>query len=103
LHASPGAFARPPTALTAPMPDDAADHTLTGEFRTHESFHSKYLEHDRTIIVSLPQGYDPEGARRYPVLYLHDGQNLFDRATSVGEEWGVDETVHWRRRARSAS
>ena len=94
MHASPGAFARPPTALTAPMPDDAADHTLTGEFRTHESFHSKYLEHDRTIIVSLPQGYDPEGARRYPVLYLHDGQNLFDRATSVGEEWGVDETVH---------
>ncbi len=32
--------------------------------------------------------------RRYPVLYLHDGQNVFDAATSfAGVEWGVDETA----------
>jgi predicted alpha/beta superfamily hydrolase len=31
--------------------------------------------------------------RRYPTLYLHDGQNLFDKATSVGEEWRADETA----------
>jgi predicted alpha/beta superfamily hydrolase len=68
-------------------------HTLTGEFRVHERFHSSFLAHDRTVIVYLPPGYDPSHVRRYPVLYLHDGQNVFDRATSVGEEWGVDETA----------
>ena len=45
----------------------------------------------RTVIVYLPPGYDPESATRYPVLYLHDGQNVFDRATSIGDEWHVDE------------
>src|SRR5471030_2206235 len=80
------------------MSDDSSpshhpqEHTLTGNFRQHEGFHSEYLEHDRTIIVYLPPGYDPESAARYPVLYLHDGQNVFDRATSIGEEWQVDET-----------
>jgi predicted alpha/beta superfamily hydrolase len=41
----------------------------------------------------LPPGYDAAGATRYPVLYLHDGQNVFDQATSFGEEWHVDETA----------
>ena len=51
----------------------------------------------RTLRVLLPPGYDaPENRdRRYPVLYLNDGQNLFDAATSTftGREWRVDETV----------
>jgi predicted alpha/beta superfamily hydrolase len=75
-------------------PDEAGDqHTITGDVRTHQAFHSRYLVHDRTIIVYLPPGYDPAAVRRYPVLYLHDGQNVFDRATSFGEEWQVDETA----------
>ena len=47
----------------------------------------------RTITVYLPPGYD--GAQeRYPVLYMHDGQNLFDpRRAAFGVEWGVDETL----------
>ena len=46
------------------------------------------------MIVYLPPGYEKEEARRYPVLYLNDGQNLFDRATSyAGVEWEVDETA----------
>lgn len=69
------------------------EHTLTGDIRVHEGFHSEYLQHDRTVIVYLPPGYDEVDAQRYPVLYLHDGQNIFDRATSVGEEWRVDETA----------
>lgn len=72
-------------------PTAAPGHTLTGDIRTHEGFHSEHLEHDRTVLVYLPPGYDAEGTYRYPVLYLHDGQNVFDRATSVGEEWRVDE------------
>ena len=74
-------------------PETGIEHTLTGDVRTHEQFHSRYLEHDRTIIVYLPPGYDPRSADRYPVLYLHDGQNVFDRATSIGEEWHVDEAA----------
>ena len=42
----------------------------------------------------LPPGYEEDGERRYPVLYMHDGQNIFDAATSfIGVEWGVDETL----------
>jgi predicted alpha/beta superfamily hydrolase len=70
-------------------------HTLSGEFRTHKNFHSQYLPSDRDVLVYLPPGYDANPKRRYPVLYLHDGQNLFDGATSFikGAEWRVDETA----------
>jgi predicted alpha/beta superfamily hydrolase len=70
-------------------------HTLTGTFRTIENFQSRFLPSARTVLVYLPPGYDRDTARRYPVLYLHDGQNLFDGATSFidGQEWRVDETA----------
>jgi predicted alpha/beta superfamily hydrolase len=70
-------------------------HTLTGDFRTHSKFHSKFLPTDRDVLVYLPPGYEKDARRRYPVLYLHDGQNLFDGATSFipGQEWRVDETA----------
>jgi predicted alpha/beta superfamily hydrolase len=69
-------------------------HTLTGEFRYHENFASQFLSHARTIIVYLPPGYGREHERRYPVLYMHDGQNIFDSATAfMGQEWQVDETA----------
>jgi predicted alpha/beta superfamily hydrolase len=74
-------------------PEADQPHTLTGDFRTHEGFHSRYVEHDRTVLVYLPPGYDQATADRYPVLYLHDGQNVFDQATSFSDEWRVDETA----------
>ena len=80
-------------ASSLPLQPTAVVHTLTGDVRTHEAFHSRYLSHDRTVVVYLPPGYDAETADRYPVLYLHDGQNVFDRATSFGEEWQVDESA----------
>lgn len=80
-------------AEPAPAPVAGQPHTLTGDIRTHESFESRHLPLPRTIVVYLPPGYDPAGVRRYPVLYLHDGQNVFDRATSFGEEWQVDESA----------
>ena len=69
--------------------------TLTGEFRVHRNFHSRYLKSDRDVLVYLPPAYEVDRRRRYPVLYLHDGQNLFDGATSFirGAEWQVDETA----------
>jgi predicted alpha/beta superfamily hydrolase len=45
-------------------------------------FHSRFLPDDRDIEVYLPEAYISEPARRFPVFYLHDGQNLFDGRTS---------------------
>ncbi len=50
------------------------------------------LARQRTIRLYLPPGY-AQGDKRYPVLYVHDGQNLFDAATGYAGEWQVDETL----------
>lgn len=69
--------------------------TLTGMIRQHRKVHNDLLPLDRDIYVYLPPGYDDEGNdKRYPVLYMQDGQNLFNEATSFnGIEWKVDETA----------
>jgi predicted alpha/beta superfamily hydrolase len=69
-------------------------HTLTGDIRPVNNFHSKILNNDRDVLVYLPPDYEAT-KKRYSVLYLHDGQNLFDGATSFipGQEWRVDETA----------
>lgn len=55
---------------------------------------SAYLGPTRDIVVYKPPGYDTSPARRYPVLYMHDGQNLMDPATSAfGVAWEVDDTA----------
>jgi predicted alpha/beta superfamily hydrolase len=83
----------PHTPTQAHPAPTSPEHTLTGDFRLHPNVRSQFLDKPRTIIVYLPPGYNARGARRYPTLYLHDGQNVFDKATSVGEEWRVDETA----------
>ncbi len=68
--------------------------TLTGNIEAHRDFRSKILGNRRDILVYLPLGYRRFSTRHYPVLYLHDGQNVFDSATAFGGvEWGVDETA----------
>jgi predicted alpha/beta superfamily hydrolase len=68
--------------------------TLTGTFRMHHQLKSRFLEPERDVIVLLPPGYDTAVDQRYPVFYMHDGQNLFDAKTAFGgREWHVDETV----------
>jgi len=52
------------------------------------------LGRGRTIRLYLPPSYETAPGKRYPVIYMHDAQNLFDEATSsYGQEWGVDETL----------
>jgi predicted alpha/beta superfamily hydrolase len=69
-------------------------HTLTGEFKYHTGFHSNFVRRDRDIIVYLPPGYESNPQKRYPVFYMHDGNNLFDSATGfAGNEWKMDETA----------
>jgi predicted alpha/beta superfamily hydrolase len=69
-------------------------HTLTGNIKRHRAFPSKVLGNRRDVLVYLPPGYRRFSRKDYPVLYLHDGQNVFDAATAfAGVEWGVDETA----------
>ena len=69
-------------------------HTLTGIIHSHPQFKSRILRNPRDVLVYLPPGYGRARRRRYPVLYLQDGQNVFDAATSyAGVEWGADETA----------
>ena len=75
------------------MPDEHKPHTLTGNFRMHEGVRSRFLESRHDIIVYLPPGYDEDLERRYPVLYMQDGQNLFDDATSFSGEWHLDDAA----------
>jgi len=64
-------------------------HTRTGNVNILSI--PEFLE-GRNLWVYLPPGYEQESGRRYPVLYLQDGQNLFDEAASFAGEWQVDET-----------
>jgi predicted alpha/beta superfamily hydrolase len=81
--------------------DSMRKHTLTGNIKLHRAFRSRILGNRRNILVYLPPGYRRFSRKRYPVLYLHDGQNVFDAATSfAGVEWGVDETAERLIRAK---
>jgi predicted alpha/beta superfamily hydrolase len=67
----------------------------TGDLRLHE-FRSRIFKNTRFLRVWLPPAYDdPQNSGRYyPVLYLNDGQNLFESSTAFGGvEWGVDGTA----------
>ena len=58
-----------------------------------EAFYIPQLDRSRRIWVYKPGGYY-QTDKRYPVIYMHDGQNLFDEANAFGEEWGIDETLN---------
>jgi len=71
----------------------------SSQLRKHNLFRSRFLRNQRDLIVYLPPGYDEQPESRFPVLYLHDGQNLFDRATAFGgQDWNVhgaaDQLIH---------
>lgn len=67
-------------------------HTVVGTLKVARGVVSPQLDNRRDILVYLPPSYG-RNDRSYPVLYMHDGQNLFDNATSYAGEWGVDETM----------
>ena len=65
------------------------------DLRKHEEFRSRTLRNKRDLIVYLPPRYRDQPHRRFPVLYMHDGQNLFDPGTSFvpGVDWHVGHTA----------
>jgi len=81
-------WALPPRGLLAP-----GEGTPHPRLHLHRAFASHYLPGKRDLIVYVPPGYDCEAGRTYPVLYLQDGQNLFDPRTSFipGRTWEVRE------------
>jgi predicted alpha/beta superfamily hydrolase len=74
---------------------------ITGNVRYHKKFKGRSVL-PRDIIVWLPPGYDSLSDKYYPVLYMHDGQNVFDPLTSsFGVDWQIDEVADSLIRARS--
>lgn len=69
-----------------------AAHSVIGSLKVLKDLWSPQLNNQRDLLVRLPGSYDTSD-RRYPVLYMHDGQNLFDAHTSFSGEWRVDETL----------
>ena len=69
--------------------DLPSNSTITGDVTTHTV--PGFLS-GRRVWVYLPPDYHTTGEQRYPVLYMLDGQNVFDQATSFAGEWEVDET-----------
>jgi predicted alpha/beta superfamily hydrolase len=74
-------------------PADGREHSVTGRILHMAGLAAPALGNLRDVWVCLPTGYE-NGDVRYPVLYMQDGQNLFDRAIGFsGQEWHVDETL----------
>jgi len=67
---------------------------ITGTVRYHRGLKGEGLRYARDLIVWLPPSYEKSQGRRYPVLYMHDGQNIIDPKTSfAGFDWQVDEVA----------
>jgi len=67
-------------------------HTVVGQVKIAQNIESPQLQNVRDILVYLPPSYQ-KSQKRFPVLYMQDGYNLFDEATSFAGEWQVDETM----------
>jgi predicted alpha/beta superfamily hydrolase len=86
------AFGAPALAADKPAEAPKASTALPGVSLLGGPVEMPGLERERQLRLYLPPGYATSG-KRYPVLYMHDGQNLFDNATAYAGEWKVDETL----------
>lgn len=82
--------ALPPIATMKPKPN-----SLQSRLYLHTAFTSQVIDETYTFLVYVPQAFCDEPTRLFPVLFLHDGQNLFDPKTSYikGNYWRVGETA----------
>lgn len=70
--------------------------TTSGDIRYHTLKTKLLKSSDREIVVYLPPSYKSGSTQKYPVFYMHDGQNLFDKGTGAfGKEWYVDEKAEY--------
>jgi predicted alpha/beta superfamily hydrolase len=88
-----------PSTVHAGLVDEASDEleapVRIGSLWHYPAVRSRFLDEPHDVVVCLPPGYEQEGERRYPVLYLHDGQNVFDDfpMSPFGVQWGIDVTA----------
>jgi len=67
---------------------------VEGELVYWKDVKSKFLKETRHVVTWLPPGYDATADKKYKVIYMHDGQNLFDpRLSYTNVDWGVDEAM----------
>ena len=93
MTTSPVTTAAPALAADSIPAPPKASTALPGVSLLPEPLDMPGLNRKRQVRLYLPPGYATSG-KRYPVLYMHDGQNCFDRATSAyGSEWEIDETL----------
>lgn len=75
--------------------DTRDEHTIVGELLIQPEFYSPQLDNRRDLLVWLPPSYHTSD-KRYPVIYMHDGHELFDAKADLDgriTEWQVDETM----------
>lgn len=74
------------------QPNTVTGHVYTAEICINELIYEK----NRLIRIFLPSDYFSNDLKRFPVIYMMDGKNLFDQYTSFAGEWGVDEVIEER-------
>lgn len=74
-------------------PTEQAPSTITGHIERISGFKSDQLDREMDILVYLPNSYQSNKDKTYPVLYMLDGQNVFDSASAYSDEWQVDEIM----------
>jgi enterochelin esterase-like enzyme len=81
------------TLLRVTVFPDVKSQDIVGEIVNYPDFQSKYVD-PRNVDIWLPEGYHTSPNKKYPVLYMHDGQVLFQPGRGLsGEEWEVDEMM----------
>lgn len=67
---------------------------ILGNIVYHKNFYSSFLKNERDIFVWSPVNLENSNGEKFPVLYMHDGQNLVNPKTSfAGFDWRIDETI----------
>ena len=81
--------------LPGELPDAKHEPERIGSLFYYKALESRFLETPHDVIVFVPPGYESDTDKRYAVLYLHDGQNVFDEfpQSITGVQWGADTTA----------
>jgi predicted alpha/beta superfamily hydrolase len=73
--------------------NDLFNRSITGNIKYYHNFEDHDLKYTRDVMVWLPSSYNKLPNKRYPVLYVHDGQNVFMPNSIYNGEWRLDEVA----------
>lgn len=76
------------------FPDKPKPNTASAQVQILDTaFYMPQLNRTRRIWIYLPKNYNLQKSKSFSVLYMHDGQNLFNERTAFNGEWGIDECL----------